>query len=66
MQADMFDKPIAEIRAVQLVDQKTGRSVSWNLEFRFVGEDKWNPVKIDVFAVDVPVWDTPEEPAINE
>lgn len=50
MQLDMFDKPIAELRVVQVVDNQTGNAISWSLEFRFVSEDRWHPVKVDVYG----------------
>lgn len=53
MQLDIFDKAIAEIRALQVVDKATGRGLNWSLEFRFVGEDKWHPVKLDVYGIDL-------------
>lgn len=53
MQTDMFDKPIAEIRAVQIVNNATGQALSLSLEFRFYGEEKWNPVKLEVFGIDM-------------
>lgn len=53
MQTDMFDKAIAEIRALQVVDNATGRGLNWSLEFRFLGEDKWHPVKLDVYGIDL-------------
>lgn len=53
MQADMFDKAIAELRALQIVDKATGRGLNWALEFRFLGEDRWHPVKLDVYGVDL-------------
>lgn len=53
MQLDMFDKPIAEIRALQIVDNATGQAINWSMEFRFVGESNWNPIKINVYGVDL-------------
>lgn len=50
-QLEMFDKPIAEIRAVQLVEEKEMKSAGWHLEFRFVNEETWHPVKIVNFVI---------------
>ena len=52
-QLNMFDKPIAEIRVVQIFVEKTGENLSWSLEYRFVGEDKWHPVKVQSFNVEL-------------
>lgn len=53
MQMEMFDKPIAEVRAIQVVNKVTGEPLSWSLEYRFVGEEKWNPIKLEVYAVEL-------------
>lgn len=53
MQLEMLDKTIAELRAVQVVNKVTGEPLNWALEFRFSGEDKWQPIKLEVYAIDV-------------
>lgn len=53
MQLEMLDKTIAELRAVQVVNRNTGEPLNWALEFRFSGEDKWQPIKLEVYAIDV-------------
>lgn len=53
MQIDMFDKAIVDLRVVQVVNTATGNPVTWTLEFRFMGEDKWNPVKMEVYGIDM-------------
>lgn len=53
MQTDLFDKAIAELRALQIIDNATGRGLNWSLEFRFLGEDRWHPVKLEVFGIDM-------------
>jgi hypothetical protein len=52
-QLNMFDKSIAEIRAVQVFVEKTGENLSWSLEYRFAGEDKWYPVQVQSFGVEL-------------
>lgn len=52
-QMEMFDKAVAEMRVVQVVDNKTGQALNWSLEFRFTGEDKWHPVKVQTFGIDL-------------
>jgi len=53
IQLNMFDKSIAEIRVVQIFVEKTGENLSWSLEYRFAGEDKWHPVKVQSFGVEL-------------
>lgn len=50
-QLEMFDKHIAEIRAVQLVKETDNQNLGWHLEFRFANEETWHPVKIVSFVV---------------
>lgn len=67
MQIDMFDKPIAELRVVQVVNRQTGDALSWSLEFRFVAEDRWHPVKVEVFgATLVENSNEPDSPVTEE
>lgn len=54
LQLDMFDKPISEVRVVQVVNAKTEEDLSWNLEYRFVGEKKWYPVMVQRFKITMP------------
>jgi len=52
-QLNMFDKAIAEIRVVQIFVEKTGENLSWSLEYRFMGEDRWYPVEVQSFGVEL-------------
>ena len=49
MQIEMFDKQIADLRVVQVIDMASEVPLSWVLEFRFYGEENWNPVKVQTF-----------------
>ena len=60
MQLDMFDKQIADLRVVQVIDKASKMPLSWVLEFRFSGEENWNPVKIQTFEIEQAV--TNDEP----
>jgi hypothetical protein len=53
----MFDKQIADIRVVQILDKVTKTPLSWVLEFRFSGEENWNPVKIQTYEIEQAVTD---------
>lgn len=50
-QLEMFDKPISEIRAVQLVDEKEEQNFGIHFEFRFYGEQAWHPVNLVKFII---------------
>lgn len=52
MQVEMFDKQIADLRVVQIIDKASKMPLSWVLEFRFYGEENWNPVKIQTFVME--------------
>lgn len=52
VQIEMFDKQIADLRVVQIIDKASKMPLSWALEFRFYGEENWNPVKIETFEIE--------------
>jgi hypothetical protein len=54
VQLNLFDKTIAEIRAVQTFNQDTYEALEWAIEYRFTGETNWNPVKINFVPVKLP------------
>ncbi len=57
MNVEVFDKQIADIRVVQILDKATKTPLSWVLEFRFLGEENWNPVKIQTYEIEQAVTD---------
>lgn len=52
MSTEVFDKQIADIRVVQILDKATKNPLSWVLEFRFHGEENWHPVKVQTYEIE--------------